>query len=169
MKGVASTLAAARLLKLLTVAVRVLNSIRLLSYKACVGAQLMLCGVFSVWGFTWASEVWVGVVPGVLVVLEHVQASGLRKDSLYEHTGSRRQQQCSCSNIWFVCSPNLSTQEHVWCYNFKTRRRRHMQCKAAALVSTNINHRSTSLKDFNVTGNKFNWLWCLNYIQGLYR
>lgn len=36
------------------------------------------------YGFTWASEIGVCVVPGVLVILEHIQASGLRKYNLCE-------------------------------------------------------------------------------------
>lgn len=34
------------------------------------------------YGFTWASKIGVCVVPGVLVILEHIQASGLRKYNL---------------------------------------------------------------------------------------
>lgn len=84
-KRVASMFPVACLLKLPTVAVRGAEQYQASQLQSMCGSQQMLGHVFGAWGFTWASQVGVCVVPGVLVILEHVQASGLKKNNLYEN------------------------------------------------------------------------------------
>lgn len=59
------------------------GSIRLQIQSMWLSRCLVVCS--SALGFTWASQVGVSVVPGVLVILEHIQSSGLRKHNLYEY------------------------------------------------------------------------------------